>query len=221
MTKKKSNKNETLFFLILGILCIAIVYIIINDIIVGIKIKQTVASGKSTLKSGPIQKIIPENKRETIDFKGAKIKKIATYDITGVVIGMEYFYFGGGANTISPEDLVLAWGPASNRKYMNDISVKIGANDRFASYSIIGDFHNDYKEKATNYISNNHIIPMNNRLKSVLKKIRKGDVVQILGYLVDCKGNNWTWGPSSMTRTDKGNGACEIILAESIYILEN
>ena len=98
--------------------------------------------------------------------------------------------------------------------------VSIGGNDRFTNFTIGGDLLKDYGNDATNYISNNHIIPMNNQQKNVLKKVRKGDVVQILGYLVYCEGNGWTWGPSSMTRTDTGNGACEIILAESIYILE-
>ena len=174
MMKKKSKNRDTLFFIIVGILLIAIIYVIINDIIVGIQMKQTVASGKSTLKSGPIQRMIPENQRETIDFKGVKITKLASYDITGTVIGMEYFYFGGGANTISPEDLVLAWGPVAESKYSGDVSHVYTANDRFGSFSITGELYRDYKEKAQNYISNNHIIPMNNRLKSVLKKIRKG-----------------------------------------------
>lgn len=213
-------KKDFLFKIVVAILCFAIIYVIINDIYVTKKIKETVASGKSTLQRGPVQKIINEKNQETIDFKGVKITKLATYDITGLVLGMEYYYFGGGANSISPEDLVLCWGPVATAKYKNDISISIGGNDRFTNFTIGGNLLKDYGNDATNYISNNHIIPMNNQQKNVLKKVRKGDVVQILGYLVYCEGDGWTWGPSSMTRTDTGNGACEIILAESIYILE-
>ena len=218
--KKQSNKKDILFFIIVGILFLAIIYVIINDVLVGMQTKEMIASGKSTLKSGPIQRKINGNKHETIDLKGAQITKLATYDITGLVLGMEYYYFGGGANKISPEDLVLAWGPAATSKYSDDISVKIGGNDRFLNYSIKGEYYRDYNDVAGNYISNNHIIPINNTVKNILKKVRKGDVVQIIGYLVECQGNNWHWGPSSMSRTDSGAHACEIILAESIYILE-
>lgn len=212
-------KKDIIFKIVVAILCFTIIYIIINNIYLDIQIKKTVSSSKSTIKD-PIQRILNDNKQEVIDFKGVKITKLATYEITGRVMGMEYYYFGSGANKISPEDLVLAWGPAATDKYAKDISVKIGSNDRFANFSITGDYANDYKDKAGDYISNNHIIPMNNRLKSILKKIRKDDVVQIIGYLVKCEGDNWYWGPSSMSRTDDGAHACEIILAESIAIID-
>ena len=218
--KKKSNKKDVLFIMIVVILLLDIICVIINDILVEIQMKEIEASGESTLQGGPIQKLVNKNRIETIDFKGVKITKLATYDITGVVLGMEYYYFGGGANRMSPEDLVLAWGPAATSKYSDDISVKIGGSDRFLNYSIKGDYYRDYKDTAGNYISNNHIIPINGRIKNILKKVRKGDVVQIVGYLVECKGDNWHWGPSSMSRTDSGAHACEIILAESICIIE-
>ena len=216
--RKKIKKKDKLFFIIVGILLIAIIYVIINDIIVGIQMKKTVPTGKSTLKSGPIQIMIPENQRETIDFKGVKITKLASYDITGVVIGMEYYYFGGGANTISPKDLALAWGPVATDRYLGDISVPYETNDRTTRFWPTGELLKDYKDNYNHYMSNNHIIPANNRLKSVLNKIRSGDKVQIQGYLVYCEGDRWTWGPSSLSRTDHD---CEIILAESIYILED
>ena len=157
---------------------------------------------KSNISSNPIQRDLRE--QETIEFKGVEITKLAEYDITGMVLGREFYYFGGGANTISPEDLVLGWGPAAQERYIGDIGVVSIVNDRYTNLTFQGEYYEKFGEESGNYISNNHIIPMNNQVNTVLKKAKEGDIVKIVGWLVYCKGDNWTWGPSSMTRTDTG-----------------
>lgn len=201
--------------IIIIVLWIGAIAVIINNIGLNKKMKELTANAKSTLESGPIQQKIKE---EIIEFKDVKITKLARYDITGVVVTKEYYYYGGGANKISKEDLTLCWGPAS--KNIDDITVHFGLNDRFVEYSISGELYQKYGKNATNYISNNHIIPMSNSISKIIKRAQKGDTVQLVGYLVYCEGDGWTWGPSSMTRTDTGNGACEIFLVEGATIIK-
>ena len=194
----------------------AVILIIANKIYQNVVTKNEKATGKSTLESGPIQEKLRET--EVIELKKTKITKLAKYDITGIVIAKEYFYYGEGANKISKQDLALCWGPAVN--YIDDISVLIGANDRRVEYSISGEFYEKFKEKANHYISNNHIIPINNKVSKIVEKAKKGDKIQLVGYLVFCQGDNWSWGPSSMSLTDSGDGACEIFLVESATIIK-
>lgn len=198
--------------IIIVVAWIGVALAVINNIILDKKMKQLAATGKSTLQSGPIQQKIKE---ETIEFKGVKITKLAKYDITGVVIAKEYYYIGGGANKISKEDLTLCWGPAV--KHINDIDILFSPNDRKVEFRIVGEFYQKYEKKAKHYVSNNHLIPMNKTVSRIIKKTREGDTIQLVGYLVYCEGNNWTWGPSSMTRTDNG---CEIVLVESAKIIK-
>ena len=206
---------DKIFKIVVILLVIGLIIVLINDIYINMKMKELAAKGKSTLKTGPIQQKIKE---ETIEIKGVKIKKLAKYDITGIVIAKEYYYFGGGPNKISKEDLTLCWGPAAEHK--DDIYVLITGNDRFVNYRISGELYRQYGEDAQNYISNNHIIPINSTINKIIKKAKKGDAIQMTGYLVYCQGDNWTWGPSSMVRTDKGNGACEIFLVENARIIK-
>ena len=68
--------------------------------------------------------------------------------------------------------------------------------------------------------ANNHLIPADGEIKKEISKIRKGDIVEITGYLVSLKATNpegetYDWN-SSLTRTDTGNGACELIYVTGV-----
>ena len=216
--KRAHTKNivsNVIFIIIFISIIIMLIKAIGYDIDLGNKKEEYASRVQSSLQTGPIQRNFKDDEKETIDFKGVKITKLATYDITGVVVAMEFFYFGGGANTISEQDLSLTWGPAASSKYRDEIQTIFGANDRVAFFRFGENYYSKYKEKAITYVSNNHIIPMNNQVKTELKKVKMGDTVEMLGWLVYCKGNNWHWGPSSMVRNDEG---CEIILTEYLGI---
>ena len=79
-------------------------------------------------------------------------------------------------------------------------------------------------ENVERSASNNHIIPADDRIKRTVLKIRRGDRVKLEGYLVDVKaaddkGNTFTWN-SSTTRTDTGDGACELIYVTKAEIVK-
>ena len=201
--RRRTKKIKNTLVIILIILVWIFLFKLIFDQFAVKKVNEIVLEkSKSNISSNPIQRDLRE--QETIEFKGVEITKLAEYDITGMVLGREFYYFGGGANTISPEDLVLGWGPAAQERYIGDIGVVSIVNDRYTNLTFQGEYYEKFGEESGNYISNNHIIPMNNQVNTVLKKAKEGDIVKIVGWLVYCKGDNWTWGPSSMTRTDTG-----------------
>ncbi|HEY5776840.1 MAG TPA: hypothetical protein VIS57_12185, partial [Xanthomonadales bacterium] len=66
--------------------------------------------------------------------------------------------------------------------------------------------------------SNMHMIPAGKGIERLLKKLRVGDVVVLRGYLVDVDHDSgWHWR-SSMSRTDSGDGACELVYVESVSV---
>jgi len=63
-----------------------------------------------------------------------------------------------------------------------------------------------------------HLIPSDNAILKQIKTARTGDIVDFTGYLVKVvDADGWKW-KSSLTRNDKGNGACEVVYVEDFEI---
>jgi hypothetical protein len=61
-----------------------------------------------------------------------------------------------------------------------------------------------------------HVIPADKDVESRLKKLRPGQIVTAKGYLVDVRGPaGFAWN-TSLSRTDTGDGACEIFWVEAL-----
>ena len=75
------------------------------------------------------------------------------------------------------------------------------------------------KSEITKSSANTHIIPANEDVEYTLKKIRKGNLIHLEGFLVNIDKGDYYWRTSTK-RTDTGNGACEIVYTERLEILE-
>ena len=69
--------------------------------------------------------------------------------------------------------------------------------------------------------ANNHIIPATENVQRALKIIKKRDRVVLEGYLVNLKGTykgrEVRWN-TSLSRTDTGNGSCELFYVSKVRI---
>jgi hypothetical protein len=67
------------------------------------------------------------------------------------------------------------------------------------------------------------VIHSSEHVLKLLRNIKKGDYIQIEGYLIDLvyekNGNKGNWS-SSVSRTDHGDGACEIIYVTNVTWLK-
>ena len=63
-----------------------------------------------------------------------------------------------------------------------------------------------------------HAIPATDEIESRLRRLRPGQVVQLAGYLVDVRGNGGFAWNTSLRRDDTGDGACEIMWIEHLYV---
>ncbi len=144
----------------------------------------------------------------------------ASYEITAKVMSKKRYHDGWGSK-IGPYDLALAWGKLTQPEIKKFI--KYSQMRRFYCFKCTWNC-----PLTTEYISrhsaNTHIIPANDNIFKALKKVRKGEVIKLWGYLINVEGTyksrdvNWR---SSTTREDTGNGACEVMYVEKIRLKNN
>jgi hypothetical protein len=61
-----------------------------------------------------------------------------------------------------------------------------------------------------------HAIPATAAIDDALRRLRPGQIVSLSGYLVDVSGPGGFAWKTSLTRTDTGDGACEIMWIEAL-----
>ena len=141
----------------------------------------------------------------------------AEYEVTAKVMSKKRYHNGWGSK-IGPYDYVLAWGKLTNPE-MNKF-IKYTQMRRFYFYKCNWDCPLTHEYIST-HSANTHLIPANDNIMKVLKKIKKGNVIKLWGYLVNVegtyKGGEVYWR-SSTTRKDTGNGACEVMYVEKIRV---
>ena len=77
-------------------------------------------------------------------------------------------------------------------------------------------------DKISECISNNHLIPSDSKIEKLIKRIKKNDYVKLEGYLVSAEEIDGNFKVrSSTTRSDNGDGACELIYVTNVTWLKN
>lgn len=141
------------------------------------------------------------------------LKPLATYEIQARVLGISRYRFDSVAD-IAPYDLLLGWGPMSDSAVVDDMA--FDQRGRFGYWSFPHGASLDERE-INRHVANTHPIPANERVRDRIASLKVGSVVRLRGHLVEAihpaGGEPWR---SSLTRTDRGAGACEIIYVESI-----
>ena len=115
----------------------------------------------------------------------------------------------------SPIDYAVSWGMFAHPEIARKISVN--QYDRFLNWKI--DRLPVPANQAMQMVSNMHIIPANPQIAQQIKQVKRGDLVQLKGDLVEIRDKNLVW-KSSLTPTDTGDGACELFRVNSIQWIE-
>ena len=145
---------------------------------------------------------------------GYTIRPLASFDVEARVLGSERYRFGRESD-LSPVDLALGWGAMSSQEVLDKISISQGGRFyHWRSQELPIPAH-----QITNQSANMHLIPATGEIAGELKRVRRGHLVRLEGYLVQINAQDgWTWR-SSLTRADSGHGACEVIFVDRITIL--
>jgi hypothetical protein len=121
-------------------------------------------------------------------------------------------YSSGREAELSPVDLALGWGPMMDSDTLKEI--KISQSGRFYFWKV-GKF--PIPRKAIEHNSANvHIVPANKRVAQELAHVSAGDMVELSGQLINVSADDgWRWR-SSLSFTDTGKGACELLWLEGL-----
>jgi hypothetical protein len=115
----------------------------------------------------------------------------------------------------SPIDYAVSWGLFAKPEIARKISVN--QYDRYLNWKI--DKLPVPANQAMQMVSNMHIIPANPEIAQQIKQVKRGDLVQLKGELVEIRDKDLVWR-SSLTPTDTGDGACELFRVNSIQWIE-
>ena len=142
------------------------------------------------------------------------VTRKAAFEIRARVLSKEPYYLGRTAD-LSPIDLALGWGAMSDTATLDRIDISQSGRWYRTRYDLPPPIP---EQQIVASSSNMHMIPAGKAIERTLNKLRVGDIVDIRGFLVDVDHDSgWHWR-SSMSRTDSGDGACELVYVESVNV---
>ena len=144
----------------------------------------------------------------------ARIEKVEPYELETLVLSTKR-YWDKDADLV-PVDLALAWGPLTDPQRAKKILVR--QSNRFFYWNLPPNQPISAGEVISN-TANVHMVSLNAEQTKTLKSIKKGDLIHLQGSLVNIHLESRTW-KTSRSRTDTGDGACEIFLTEEIKIIK-
>jgi len=151
---------------------------------------------------------------QTLHMDGYRLTLRAAFDIQARVLSRKNYWWGSESD-LSPLDLALGWGVMSDQAVLDRIEITQGSRWYFTRYEFPAPISD---REIITHSSNMHMIPANDWVRKKLKTIRRGNILQLKGSLVDVdseSGFNWH---TSMRRDDTGNGSCEVFYVEEVYI---
>lgn len=150
-------------------------------------------------------------------YTNLNISSLEKYSLTAMVASKTN-YTERWNSKIAPYDLALIWGRLMEPDCLK--TVTYSQSGRWYYYRYTGDFPLD-SSYIVSHSSNNHIIPASNAILKCLSVIKVGQVVSLEGYLVNIDGKDGNYDVlwhSSRSRTDSGDGSCELFYVNKISI---
>lgn len=150
---------------------------------------------------------------EPFEHLGFRIFPQARFEARARVLRREIYRTDPVAK-LSPVDLALGWGPMSDQAVLDEL--KITQRGRFYYYRYRLPPPIPHAEIASSS-ANMHMLPSTPEIERALRSVRSGQLISFAGYLVNVNHAGGTWR-SSLTRSDTGKGACEIVWIERFSV---
>ncbi len=170
----------------------------------------------------PVQTSVPSF-RETIWHEGvrAELTSDSTFTINARVQSTKAY--SDEISAVMPFDFLLSWGELADEE-ISDSLTWTQADRRGSVTGILGgssgpDLSTEY---VISHVSNSHLIPADESIHAGLAQVQPGDMVRIKGRLVDVRAfvneGQVLSVTTSKSRTDQGDGACEVIYVEELRV---
>jgi hypothetical protein len=146
-------------------------------------------------------------------YKDFQVTALATFRVRARVLLTAHYWWGDGA-AVSPVDLALGWRLMSNQEILDGL--RLYSLRRAYAWAPRDGRLPASEGDIISHSANMHMVPSTDELAGRLRAIDRGDLVDIRGYLVEIKLANGGIWRSSLSRTDTGNGACELVWVEEL-----
>lgn len=152
----------------------------------------------------------------TWTYKQHTFTPLAQFELRARVLSTERYRFDR-ASELSPVDFALGWGPMSDSRVLKSFSIQ--QRNRWYFWSS-PDLPLPEGEVIA-HSANMHMIPADDAIARRLLAVQPGQIVALRGKLVRADGKDgWHW-VSSLTRTDTGDGSCEVVWVESVMTTDH
>jgi hypothetical protein len=163
--------------------------------------------------SEPEQVVIRNSKPWQMEHR--LVVPLAHFRLQARVLSSERYRFDS-VSDLSPIDLALGWGPMSDQRVLDQLEIGQGSR----RYVVLPS--HDRPPLPMHVLmansANMHLLPASDEIKKKLFTLRRGNLIDLTGYLVGIRENGqWTW-VSSLSRTDTGDGSCEIVWVERLDV---
>ncbi|MFA5119244.1 MAG: hypothetical protein WC695_10465 [Candidatus Omnitrophota bacterium] len=176
----------------------------------------------------PVQEKIERQESIDLEIRGYsyRLTPVYEFEINALVVSKYNYKFGiYRSDSVFPIDLCMIWGDNIARKTYKNMSLRFFHDCRWCEVEWWGNLDFNMRQLA-----NCHLVA---NKKSILDKINRiviGDQLKIKGKLVNIEGRlvskpdkytprQLSWR-TSVSRTDTGAGACEIVYVEDIIFLK-
>jgi hypothetical protein len=141
-----------------------------------------------------------------------QLTPLAHFALDARVLHRKIYRYDTGANLV-PIDLAVGWGAMSDQTVLDQL--KITQSSRFFWYQW-RDQPPIPPAEIVSHATNLHLIPSTDAIAAQCKALRTGDLIHLSGVLVEATGPKIGTWRSSLSRTDSGNGACELVWVEEV-----
>ncbi|OJX29163.1 MAG: hypothetical protein BGO74_14095 [Burkholderiales bacterium 68-12] len=143
-----------------------------------------------------------------------QVHPVAEFAVRARILGREDYRLGREAE-LSPMDLALGWKRMTEPAVYQALHITQGG--RWYRYSWPDQPPIPVHEIVASS-SNMHMIPANPAVRQALEQARAGRYIRLQGKLVNITHpSGWRWN-SSLSRTDSGAGACELVYVEAAWV---
>jgi hypothetical protein len=152
---------------------------------------------------------------EAIYLNNHKLTPLAEFTISAKVLSRKNYHFDRESE-LSPVDFALGWQLMSDETVLKDIEIK--QSGRWYFWRV--ERFPIPRQAIETQSANMHLIPANKYIEKALDKVKQGQIINMTGALVRADSQDgWQW-QSSLTRTDTGNHACEVMYVDSITVIQ-
>ena len=152
---------------------------------------------------------------EAIRYGNFRLAPLAHFALDARVLHRKVYRWDRQAALV-PVDLALGWGPMSDQSVLDRISISQSMRFYWFEYRLPAPLSN---EEIISHSTNLHVIPATPEIASQCKSLRPGALVHLSGDLVEATGPEIGTWRSSLSRTDTGNGACELMFVKELSVL--